>query len=1043
MSLPQSAEYHEAIQSSRSSFIDAELKVATNDGPVFMGVPGGPVASGNFAIVYRFRNERRRLAVKCFTREKTDQQTRYQLIHEHLAAQRLPWTIDFTYIKEGIRVKGKTYPVVKMEWIENAKTLLSHISDTVSARQSLDSVCDQFYRMVADLRKHSIAHGDLQHANLIISDGKLLLIDYDGMCVPKTAGLKSEEDGLPDYQHPRRHGGTLHPSMDHFSTLVIWTSLYALTIDPTLWGRWVGDDERLLFRKQDFIHPESSPLMRELQSFRDSKLNSAIEAIAKASALGNLWDIPHLSDVVLGDSKDQTPWWQQEVNLSNDSAVNNTQLANTLPPWMAPSNDLNVGEVFFTGGGVALKTFTALTIAVTMLSAVMGMRGAIAPLVSFAWIIVPILACVALIRLAYTSSPQYHLKLENASKMASAVDLERAKSQQLEHKRRPFLLVISNHENAIKGGEAKLRNVESKLNDIKKAADSRIRSFASEQYLKKSNAEKVVREVVIRCDEKKASSKAKYEAKCRQCEQDIANAKASFSKQLDDLNRNKDALFNAKVDELLVPEMLKISIHRVTASGASMTDLEKFGFRTLADFTGVGYEFLKHRNGKFYKIRGIGYVRAQQMEAMRLKCVDRIKKTILSHDRARIEALVNADYETERNKIQASLDQAILLADLAKKIAESDYKKIFLEALREENEAKSKAKTLIELVPSEIKDFESKVREKEALESESLRRELWALQSVVNPARHLIQTEKTKMRAAVGDLEIQVAAAKKDIQNAQAHLAACEKITFLGFVKHLNSPVDVKRSSGQDGMWFFLIFICAWGGLVFYLHLRGSMTSKSDLNTTVYGTSKQQVDLQIYSYRQEDSSPKGSSSPQKPSASGAPLVPNDNNNQTAPLIEKTPPAQQPLLKQTPSEPKSQKKTPTTRPSSPEKFVKKDGIDELLRMAEAGDLQAQSQLAHQYSTGKGTKVNHEEAFRWNLLAAKRGSSRAQSNLGVAYANGYAVDADIVEGYAWWYIASQAGSAHARGNMQLYENILTDKQKAQAIARAKVLSKKGGD
>jgi hypothetical protein len=282
---------------------------------------------------------------------------------------------------------------------------------------------------------------------------------------------------------------------------------------------------------------------------------------------------------------------------------------------------------------------------------------------------------------------------------------------------------------------------------------------------------------------------------------------------------------------------------------------------------------------------------------------------------------------------------------------------------------------------------------------------------------------------------------KEQPNNQEAPQREAPKIT--NQEKSHNSRGDVKRSSDQGGMWFFLTFICACVGLFFYFYLRASMASKSHLNTTVYGTPKQQVDSKIYPYRQEDSLPQGSSSPQNSSAGAAPLVPNDNNNQTAPLIEKTPPAQQPLLKQNPSKPKAQKKPSTTRPSSPEKLVKKDGIEELLRMAEAGDLQAQSQLAHQYSTGKGTKVNHEEAFRWNLLAAKRGSSRAQSNLGVAYANGYAVDADIIEGYAWWYIASRSGSAHARSNMLKYENILTDKQKAQAIARAKVLSKKVGN
>ncbi|WP_395745394.1 hypothetical protein [Prosthecobacter sp.] len=254
-----------------------------------------------------------------------------------------------------------------------------------------------------------------------------------------------------------------------------------------------------------------------------------------------------------------------------------------------------------------------------------------------------------------------------------------------------------------------------------------------------------------------------------------------------------------------------------------------------------------------------------------------------------------------------------------------------------------------------------------------------------------------------------------------------------------NKPADVPppKDRAEGFAWTMLIMTCVFIGALLYF-VTSSMEPAWRPNTNTESPSRVWGEQQIYSPRHENSPPEAP--PLQPSSSVASsvLVQNANDNQTPGPTVKAVPAQEP-----PPKPAPPKESATNKPSPSENIVKKDGFQELLRSAEAGDLSAQSQLAHQYSTGKGTKVNYEEAFRWNLLAAKRGSSRAQSNLGVAYANGYAVERDIIEGYAWWYIASQSGSAHARSNMQKYETVLTTKQKFQAIARAKVLSKRIGN
>lgn len=792
MSLPQSAEYDEAIQNSRSAFIDAELRNATNDGPVFMGVPGGPVASGNFAIVYRFRTGTRRIAIKCFTREKTDQQTRYELIHEHLAAQKLPWTIDFNFIKEGIRVKGKTYPIVKMEWIENAKTLLSHINDAVSARQPLDSVCDQFYRMTADLRKHSIAHGDLQHANLIISDGKLLLIDYDGMCVPKTAGLKSEEDGLPDYQHPRRHGGTLQSSMDHFSTLVIWTSLHALTIDPTLWRRWVRDDERLLFCRADFTRPDSSALIRELLSFRDPKMSSAVEAIITAAAAPSLEQVPHLVEVVKDvASLDTTPWWQPEVTASVALGAQGNDEPKPLPAWIASSTTEPLQPVTFKGGTPILSFYSAISMGVVLIAGLLGVGGALAAPVAFTWVFATLSIYGAVLHIAFVMRPEVASRGNAEKRVSEVVADERKASVALRAKQAPYLKTITDHERKIADSEGKMKKLEVAIEAIKKRMAERLQSFAHDQAEKRSRAEKAERDAVSQANAKRASAKTNYDSQLRQIEQERSSAEARFTTQASSLSsqaeRDREARFAAKFDAFIQAEMAKVQMWNVTVSGASSYELAKFGFHTLADFVGVGFECLKHRDGKSYKIRGVGYVRAQQMEALRKRKIESIRLKIPAAERDAINQMIEAETRSELLKLQAIRDQARAKADNAKVNAKAEHDRIVAEALRAENEAKQRAKVMIESLSAEHGTFKTKVAVEETAESEPLTRELWSLQSVVNPARHLIKAETVRMQKESLELSRQAAKAREKLEAAKLEVARYAAITHTGLMKHVFS----------------------------------------------------------------------------------------------------------------------------------------------------------------------------------------------------------------------------------------------------------------
>jgi hypothetical protein len=247
---PTGADYVEALQDTRRCFNDPELvgcSVRTNS----LGIPR-PI-SGNFASVFTAETAGgRKLAVKCFTRDVPDQQSRYREIAAALRDVPAGWKVGFRYVDAGIVVRGRPYPVLVMEWI-TAKQLIPWIEDRIGDRPALARLADRFAELVAGLEAAGIAHGDLQHGNLLVTPrGELKLIDYDGMYVPALRDRPALELGQPNYQHPRRAAGDYGPWLDRFSARVIHLSLTALASDPGLWQRLhKPGGEYLLLQKYD------------------------------------------------------------------------------------------------------------------------------------------------------------------------------------------------------------------------------------------------------------------------------------------------------------------------------------------------------------------------------------------------------------------------------------------------------------------------------------------------------------------------------------------------------------------------------------------------------------------------------------------------------------------------------------------------------------------------------------------------------------------------------------------------------------------------
>jgi serine/threonine protein kinase len=290
MPLPRGDEYNQAVQSPRVCFSDSVLQschVETTP----LGLP--KPYSGGFTTTYRLLNSSNSWAVRCFTREISDLQRRYKAIGAFLKTNSCPILVEAEYLANGIRVNGVFHPIIKMQWLDG-ETLNVHIGRIHKNNSSIQHLLTEFVDIVKTLERFGIAHGDLQHGNIIVKNHKLYLIDYDGMFFPDLSSLKVNELGHPNFQHPRRTTNDYNKNIDRFAALVIYTALKAISITPSLWDKFDNGDN-LLFKGKDFSDPANSPLIRELISHPE------LTKLAKNLVAISTWEfikIPTLNDFI-------------------------------------------------------------------------------------------------------------------------------------------------------------------------------------------------------------------------------------------------------------------------------------------------------------------------------------------------------------------------------------------------------------------------------------------------------------------------------------------------------------------------------------------------------------------------------------------------------------------------------------------------------------------------------------------------------------------------------------------------------------------------
>lgn len=239
---PAPDQFNEAVQSPQQVFGDKDLRfgqLVCNE----LGLP--KVATGAFASVYQIKTDNGDFAVRCFLSDNSRRTERYRKISEAILNDKLASTVDFSFIDEGIWLDGRWFPILKMQWV-NGISLTEYIGAHLNDVNALIKLAEKFRVMVSGLRSEGIAHGDLQHGNIIVCGDELRLVDYDGMYVPALAGEESDELGHPNFQHPARSREHFGDYLDNFSSWMIYLGLHCLVHDPKLWTEFNGGDEKLL-----------------------------------------------------------------------------------------------------------------------------------------------------------------------------------------------------------------------------------------------------------------------------------------------------------------------------------------------------------------------------------------------------------------------------------------------------------------------------------------------------------------------------------------------------------------------------------------------------------------------------------------------------------------------------------------------------------------------------------------------------------------------------------------------------------------------------
>lgn len=287
--------------------------------------------SGSYAAVFKCRDHNgQEWALRCPTKNFLGVDFQYEAMNDYLRCNHLDYMVEFEYVKRGFFVANRDCPVSISRWIKGL-SIKSFIEQ--NRGPALAGLRTEWERTVRDMAARGIAHGDLQHENILIegnaNNPRIRLLDYDSFVCPANLGRPESIAGVPHYQHPRRAAliDRKDPRVDRFSVLVITLSIAALESYPGLWDKLdLSKHDGLLVDKSDFDDPNSSSTLAILDACGGyvARLTRALRhALHSPDPLDcpYPWDLPAGSGLVRGRAAAKPAWMQQQHVAMGGSAV--------------------------------------------------------------------------------------------------------------------------------------------------------------------------------------------------------------------------------------------------------------------------------------------------------------------------------------------------------------------------------------------------------------------------------------------------------------------------------------------------------------------------------------------------------------------------------------------------------------------------------------------------------------------------------------------------------------------------------------------------
>ena len=618
MAWPTPQDYNEALQFPSLAFIDPELRQGT---PQLdnLGLPR-PI-SGQFASVYRISSGGRQIAVRCFRSEFRDQQERYAAISAHLASVHIPERVEFEYQSEGIRIGARTYPILKMEWIEGT-TLDRYVDANFRNREKIATLIERFYGLVGHLIAGDVAHGDLQHGNVLVADVAglpvLRLIDYDGMWVPALSGRLSLELGHSNYQHPNRSPSSYGKYLDAFSAWSILTSLLGILAEPDLWVSVRGGEERLLFARPDYQSPWDSRALTAVKTVLPAELEAFPERLFDLSLESDITSfesppapaaMPHATP-----TGPKSSWWQEDSGASMPSQ------ASTAFAWGREKPAIRR----FADSARAERLVLLLSIATVAGLTAMTLSPSLPVLV------VPVLTASVVLAAAITVAVLYGVRPEVAER--------RRVSSQVKFARR-----------SLQQAQRNLKKVEGEMRGGTKAQAAEL--SAAQAEVQSASADEAVQ--LKRIETELAKTEAGLRDERAALDQSEAQEMRNALQQLRE--RELAAKLNRyRVSDASVPGLGTTLLYRVAASGIG-TAADFVGIGTVSSAGSYGYTkeqvVFKLRTGRSIHVDGVGQAKAQALETWRRQVVAEVSRLLPGALPPQDVQQIRVKYETRRTDL--------------------------------------------------------------------------------------------------------------------------------------------------------------------------------------------------------------------------------------------------------------------------------------------------------------------------------------------------------------------------------------------------------